>query len=196
MHQFINGEFYHWTGAPELYEPHSDVSHTMGTLYDIGSPKGNHCILRSELLIAICLLKARIRSIDSSLDYHVCRESHPPSLLWTASNTILILASWVLVMSFHGLAFWLGLYRHTMTTGVSWSDPHASLTCIRRPFHPTCGWQFGGSFADRSATHGGLLLSSPAVTATVTGRIESKFRPKSSRLSESRQGDPSQWPDS
>lgn len=51
------------------YNP--DVPHAAGTVYDISRPRGQG-FLHSELLAAVCLLKAQIGSPSRYLDHHVC----------------------------------------------------------------------------------------------------------------------------
>ena len=72
MHHFQSGEYYLWSGTPELYDPHPDVPHAMATVYDTATPKNESHILRSELLTIICLLKSQMHNINFYLDHRVC----------------------------------------------------------------------------------------------------------------------------
>lgn len=68
---FESGDFYMWSRGPGEIGYHPDVPHAVVTVYDMTSPR-DQGILRSELLVAVSLLKAQIRNLEFYVDHHVC----------------------------------------------------------------------------------------------------------------------------
>lgn len=101
-HVFHSGHFFMWPDGPELdrqWEYNSNVPHAMATVCDSRAPR-NGGLLRSELLMAIRLIKTQMADPHTFLDHRVCPVRNDPRFLCLASSFLTTFQ--VLVISFHG----------------------------------------------------------------------------------------------
>ncbi|POR38229.1 Uncharacterized protein TPAR_01572 [Tolypocladium paradoxum] len=70
-HQFQSVDYFMWPRAPRVLRYNPEVPHALGTTIDSRIPADGG-LLRSELLLAVCLLKAQIRQPRWFQDHEIC----------------------------------------------------------------------------------------------------------------------------
>jgi hypothetical protein len=101
-HVFYSGHFFMWPNGPEprqQWERNPNVPHAMATVYDSRVPRDGG-LLRSELLMAIRLIKTQFSDLHIYLDHRVCPVRNGLRFLCLASSFLTTFQ--ILVVSFHG----------------------------------------------------------------------------------------------
>lgn len=96
-----SGEYYAWhPGSDEMDSLHPSVPHAVATVYDSSRPRLQG-MLRSELRVAVYLLKEQIRKTSVYIDHCICPVSSPPYKQYVDHAGVLTSIQ-VLVFSSHG----------------------------------------------------------------------------------------------